>query len=579
MPGLLLALIAYVDARQALERAVGRHLSEVAHDALVEIEESRAEGERALHALAADEVMHDAIIGDLDKRIARALHAEVETGGRFRDLVFLDRVGRVVAASDPPLLAESLAGRPSVRAALAGRPMIADVPAAEGGGFATVETAVPVPDPERGKTTIGALFARYDWAQVLVRPDRIRRTLLAHGLTVTFLVLDAAGTVIGEVHDEAPAAPGTAATVASALGRAPHGSRRGFLRLPAAGALLGYERSQGPPGWLVAAMQPMPEAFAPIVTMQRRLTLALAGVVLVALLVATVWAARLARPLRELTEATRAMARAGEVPRAVTVRSGDEIGVLATAFNAMSRALALAREDLLAAAKFAFVGEVAAGIAHEVRTPLGIMRGSAQMLSRSIPPDYPEGSELAGMIVEEVDRLDRVVAGLLELARPRAPVFEPTALAPLLNRAIDFLEAPSRDKDICVTRALGVSIPPVRCDPDQIYQVALNLILNAIQILPRGGQIRIRTLAPAHGRVAFDVADDGPGIPPELQDRIFTPFFSAREGGTGLGLALVQRIVQAHRGTITVQSEPGRGTTFRVELPLGLGEPPVRGAA
>jgi signal transduction histidine kinase len=407
----------------------------------------------------------------------------------------------------------------------------------------------------------------------MVRAERIRRTLMAHGLTVSFLVLDRIGTVIGEARGDRDVgiagAPPIAA--AAALARSAVGTQRGSLRVATANVLLGYERAGSPSGWLVAATQPIPQAFAPIATMQRRLTAALAGVVLVALVIATVWAARLARPLRELTQATRAMARAGEVPRAVTVRSRDEIGILASSFNTMAQALAGAREDLLAAAKFAFVGEVAAGIAHEVRTPLGIMRGSAQMLSRSIPPDYSEGSELADMIVEEVDRLDRVVAGLLELARPRAPVFERTALAQLLERAIGFLETAARDKNIRITSVLDSSVAPVRCDPDQMYQVALNLILNAIQILPRGGHVSVRTLTPAPGRGAFEVADDGPGIPPELQERIFTPFFSAREGGTGLGLALVERIVQAHRGMVTVHSEPGHGTVFRVELPL---EPP-----
>jgi two-component system sensor histidine kinase HydH len=184
-----------------------------------------------------------------------------------------------------------------------------------------------------------------------------------------------------------------------------------------------------------------------------------------------------------------------------------------------------------------------------------------------VPRDPPESVELAEMIVGEVDRIDRVVTGLLELARPRAPHLEPTGLAPLLARALDFVDGQAREKGVRVHRDFPPA-PPAHCDPEQIYQVALNLVVNAIQVLPPGGGLTVRTLPRWDGWVGFEVSDDGPGIPIELQERIFTPFFSTRPGGTGLGLALVQRMVQAHHGMVAVQSEPGRGTTFRVTLPV-----------
>ena len=106
-----------------------------------------------------------------------------------------------------------------------------------------------------------------------------------------------------------------------------------------------------------------------------------------------------------------------------------------------------------------------------------------------------------------------------------------------------------------------------RCDPEQIYQVALNLIVNALQILPPGGHVTVRTVPRRGERVGFAVIDDGPGIPRDAQERIFTPFYSLRAGGTGLGLALVERVVHEHQGTVSVESAPGHGATFRVELP------------
>jgi two-component system sensor histidine kinase HydH len=175
---------------------------------------------------------------------------------------------------------------------------------------------------------------------------------------------------------------------------------------------------------------------------------------------------------------------------------------------------------------------------------------------------------LVETIIDEVDRLDRVVAGLLQLARPHEPLIEPTRLRPVLEQALDFVDAQAREKAVVIRRSFAADERPARCDPDQIYQVALNLIVNALQILPRGGEITVRTLRTTNGRVAFEVSDNGPGIPAEIQDRIFTPFFTMREGGTGLGLALVHRVVRAHKGDVSVHSVVGRGTTFRVELPI-----------
>jgi signal transduction histidine kinase len=199
------------------------------------------------------------------------------------------------------------------------------------------------------------------------------------------------------------------------------------------------------------------------------------------------------------------------------------------------------------------------------------LRSSAQLLGRSLPPTTAPAGELVETIIDEVDRLDRVVAGLLQLARPHEPLIEPTPLAPILQRALDFIEAQAREKAIVVDHRWAVDQRPARCDPEQIYQVALNLLVNALQILPRGGRISVRTLPPNNGRVAFEVGDNGPGIAADVRDRIFTPFFTMREGGTGLGLALVQRVIQAHKGTVSVDSAVGRGTTFRVELPTAGG--------
>jgi len=219
------------------------------------------------------------------------------------------------------------------------------------------------------------------------------------------------------------------------------------------------------------------------------------------------------------------------------------------------------------AAKFAFVGELAAGIAHEVRTSLGVLRSSAQILERSLPGVGGEATELAQLIRAEVDRLGGVVNDLLGLARPRALHFEATPISRPVFRAADLVEPQAHEKGIRIRRVSPPSDPAVLCDSEAVYQVTLNLLVNAIQALGDGGSIELRILARAAGYAGFEVRDDGPGIPEEMRDKVFLPFATAREGGTGLGLTFVKRVIHEHRGRSSLESEAGSGTRFRVELP------------
>ncbi|TMA97594.1 MAG: HAMP domain-containing protein, partial [Deltaproteobacteria bacterium] len=463
VPGVLFALIALARAREALERAVGQQLGEVAHETLDELAAALAGERDDVRAWARQDVMRDVVIGDLDKRASRFLRSLVDGGAPFLELLCIDHDGRVVAATDPRSLGQMLGER-------------------DYGAPPAVEIAVPIHLPETG-TVIGALLGRYDWQHVIALATRIRGTLAPHGLRVDVLLLDRSGTVIGESWREdvdGQAEEELRAAGARIVQRFATSPRRGYVTEVQAGALVGFAGTDDPKlGWTTLVMEPLVAAFAPVRDMERRLAVALAGVLLAALAVATFLARRMSRPLRALTLATQEVAHGGEPRRPVEVRSRDEIGQLAAAFNTMTAELKCAQDDLLTASKFAFVGEVAAGVAHEVRTPLGILRSSAQILARSVPATEPESAELLQMIIEEVDRLDRVVGGLLELARPREPLIEPTPLAPLLERALDFADGQAREKNISIERALAADSSPARCDPEQIYQVALNLIVNA----------------------------------------------------------------------------------------------------
>jgi signal transduction histidine kinase len=347
---------------------------------------------------------------------------------------------------------------------------------------------------------------------------------------------------------------------------------REFVYEPRADALVGRARLGTPaPEWMVLALQPRAEALAPVRRMRQRLLLALALVLTAGVSTATIVARRMTRPLHSLTEAARDLAR-GKPMHPLPVRTHDEIGQLTTAFNAMAGDLRQAQDDLVAAAKLASVGEIAAGLAHEIRTPLGIMRGSAQMLGRSLGEEGRRTSELVDMIVGEVDRLERVVVALIELGRPHQPSIEETLIEPLLMRAVEFVSGQATSQHVTITHRFERPCLAL-CDPEQIYQVALNLLVNALHVLPEGGRLEVRTFGPEHGRVAFEISDDGPGIAPELQAQIFTPFFTRRKGGTGLGLAFVERVVRGHQGRVSVRSTPGEGATFHVELPAAEGMP------
>jgi signal transduction histidine kinase len=276
--------------------------------------------------------------------------------------------------------------------------------------------------------------------------------------------------------------------------------------------------------------------------------------------------------LREVTDATRELASGltGE-PRLVPVRSADEIGELAGAFNSMSQRLRTAQEELVSTAKLAFAGELAAGVAHEVRTPLAVMRSSAQMLLDSPSPRSASDAELLATLVSEVDRIEHVVSGLVELAKPGPQRLEATRLEDLLSRTATFLGRQAHGQGVEIETDFAPDAKPALCDPEQVYQVMLNLVVNALQALEGGGCIVLRTCRDGGEMTGFEVQDDGPGIPDDLRQRIFDPFVTGRVGGTGLGLALVRRVVESHHGAIETESRSGKGTTFRVHLPAANG--------
>jgi len=215
--------------------------------------------------------------------------------------------------------------------------------------------------------------------------------------------------------------------------------------------------------------------------------------------------------------------------------------------------------------RLAALGQLSAGLAHELRNPLGTIKASAEMLNRSLSAENEVAREVAGFINSEVDRTNSLVTRFLQFARPLQLRLEPADLAHTLDRAVELAEREAGG--VAIYKNYDPSIPPFPFDAELMERVFYNLALNAAQATPAGGAITLKTRAA--GSVAeVAVIDRGAGIGPGQLDSIFNPFFTTKPQGVGLGLAIVSKIVDEHGCNITVESEPGKGSIFRVLLPM-----------
>ena len=266
----------------------------------------------------------------------------------------------------------------------------------------------------------------------------------------------------------------------------------------------------------------------------------------------------------------------GDLAARAQARRGDEVGELAEAFNRMMDELERAqeREKLRAAQlahteKMAAVGTLAAGVAHEVNNPLAGILTCLETI-RANPDDAETRQRYLALVYDGIKRIEHTVSNLLDFSRPTSARPEPTSLNHSLRHVVELAQYQLRKNRVEVVFELEPAEPVVLADHFQMEQLFLNLVLNAIQAMPDGGTVTLRTRM-TDGHAIAEVIDTGVGIPDKIRDRIFDPFFSTREvgQGTGLGLAVSYTIVSAHGGSIEVESRVGRGATFRVILPLG----------
>jgi two-component system, NtrC family, sensor kinase len=307
------------------------------------------------------------------------------------------------------------------------------------------------------------------------------------------------------------------------------------------------------------------------------------------------------RPIKELIQGTQRVAR-GSLDYRLPVRSSDELGILASSFNKMTedlsaahaeltawthtledrveqktRELRRAHEHVLQSEKMASIGKLAAVVAHEINNPLSGILTYTKLLEKWLERGEwhserrEEVRNSLELIASESRRCGEIVKNLLTFARAAPMNLEWANLKTVVDRVVRLIQHQTELANIQLQLDVASELPPVHCDPATVEQVLLALVMNAIDAMPRGGNLQLRlNSSPQAGAVQLQVADDGAGIPPDVLPHLFEPFFTTKEQGrgVGLGLAISRSIVERHGGRIEVQSELGRGTTFTITLPL-----------
>lgn len=251
---------------------------------------------------------------------------------------------------------------------------------------------------------------------------------------------------------------------------------------------------------------------------------------------------------------------------------------LSETLSEANRNLKQAQAEARRAERLAALGQLSAGLAHEIRNPLGVIKGSAELLNQKLAASDSLSQELAGYIYTEVNRLSALVGRFLDFARPSQLELHPQALPEVMERSLKAVTVQGASANVQIHRDYAPGLPPVLLDQALCEQALTNLLLNACEAMgEQGGELWIRihpapSESGATGEVAVEIEDTGPGVPPELKEQIFNPFVTTKKTGVGLGLAIVNKIVDAHGGTLTLASAPGQGACFRLMFPSATSE-------
>lgn len=528
LPTLLVSTLSFYQARIALRTEIKHDLqttSEAVAEHIDQILFERVQNVRSWSQLA---IMQEIHIGDIDKRLSIFLGETAKSyAGQYMGIDVVDLQSRIVASSDARHIFQSL-HTPPVWLSFRQNEKPVTIYRLENN---TLMISAPIISHVTAQP-IGLLVVTFNWQLII--------DLLNHASQnyIELALLDGQGHTIAKSNNWSDQRHSlhTQTTLAN--------------NLPFS-------------DWHVVLKKNHAIAVAPVHRLGFIFLILLATILVFSLLLVRPIGQNISRPLEALTRYVQQFRhKESDSPRP----SGpSEVQALHKAFNQMVSDLEASEQQLTRAAKLAVVGEMAAAMSHEVRTPLGILRSSADVLMRESTLSS-DGQEVVGFIISETERLNKLVSALIDSARPRPPNKIPLEIYDHLQHILALLQKQAHDKQISLTLEPAGPVT-VWADQDQMTQVLLNLVMNAIQILPKGGKVCL-TLHRDAQNAFITVADNGPGVTPAQQPHLFEAFFTQRAGGVGLGLAVVKQIIETHGGTIHYSSSLWHGAQFNIKLPL-----------
>ncbi len=534
LPAMIVSFLSFYQARNALKTEIKHDLQTLSGTVANDIERVLFERMQNVHSWSQLAVMQDIQIGDIDKRVSTFLQeVQVSYGAMYHSIYVVNTTGVVVAASHAQQIGKQMMTTQFwFKVNIANKTLT--LSKIKHNSLAISQDVIDVNTNQK----IGTLIAEFNW--------QVIQDLLKNVMQKS----TAAALIDNQLHIIASTANWEKIQADHEM----HASQKLSNRLNLQ-------------GWQVSIEKLHSVAVAPV----HRLGYVFLALLLTTLFLAAVLVRPIAQsitePLAKLTNFVSGFAknRVVEAPKI----GPPEVQELSFAFEKMMQDLKKTQADLTRAAKLAVVGEMSAAMSHEVRTPLGILRSSADLLMRE-PKLSAEGREVLGFIISETERLNKLVSSLIDAARPRQPALTNVNLVDIVQNVIALLKSQAQQKEIQVLFT-HVDKMTVLADADQMTQVLMNLLINAIQILPSKGKIEVHLTENLGTEkidyIILDVLDDGPGIVSENQTQIFEPFFTQRAGGVGLGLAVVKQIVEAHGGEINYQTSAYGGAQFRIRLP------------
>ncbi len=528
LPAMLVSFLSFNQASNALKKEILHDLQTLSATVAADVERMMFERLQNVHSWSQLGLMQEVLIGDIDKRLSIFL-SESQQGyhQEYLALHVTDIKHQVVASSRAQQIGNMLTPIPDWFAVnMGGRQLQLSVIQQD-----VLSISQTIEDTD-SKQPIGYLVAEFNWRVIKkLLNDSVNQQASAALLDQEQKVLAASNNWTEEGH---------ALHVSNAL--------QGKINLP---------------GWTVRIERAHSVAVAPVHRLAYIFLALLVATLLFSLILVRPIGRAITIPLERLTQFARSYHQhAHAVP---PIAGPPELQELSVAFEKMIQDLEKSQENLTRAAKLAVVGEMAAAMSHEVRTPLGIMRSSADVLLRE-PALSADGREVLGFIISETERLNKLVSTLIDAARPRNPNFNPIDLTQLIYRVIALLQSQAQAKQITLEFS-QTEVMTVLADQDQMTQVLMNLLINAIQILPAQGKVALHLEKHTHN-IKLTVVDNGPGIEVNSQSQVFEPFFTQRAGGVGLGLAVVRQIVHAHRGDISYRNSVTGGAEFTIILPI-----------